>query len=171
VRAGRLRRVQAARGCLAGRACVTVGEDERRCTDATARAGLWGTRGMSAPEDFEARTAFGHLTEALDAQATLLQSLDTKQDAQAKQLASIDGHLVSMDGRLAAADGHLDSIDGHLASLDQKFDRMLERLDQLNTNITRGFTNGAARDTALEKRVKKLEGEVIALKRRAPRPR
>jgi septal ring factor EnvC (AmiA/AmiB activator) len=119
---------------------------------------------MSAPEDFDTRTAFGHLTEALDAQATVLQSLDKKQDVQATQLASIDGHLVSMDGRLAA-------VEGHLASLDTKVDAVVAQLRKLNTNIMRGFTQSAKRDGVLAERVDKLEADVAVLKRRAPRKR
>ncbi len=112
---------------------------------------------MSAPEDFDARTAFGHVAEGLKAQARYLKSLDEKQDRQATRLDSMDGHLTS--------------IDGHLASLDRKFDAMLTRLDRLNTNIVRGFTKSVQRDGDLAKRVKKLETEVAALKRRAPRKR
>jgi septal ring factor EnvC (AmiA/AmiB activator) len=133
---------------------------------------------MSAPEDFDARAAFRHVTTALDAQATHLKSLDAKQDRQAERLASIDGHLVSMDGRLAAAEGHLDSIDsrlasvdGHLASLDRKVDQVVTQLHTLNASILRGFTNGARRDAALAKRLDKLEADVAVLKRRNRAPR
>jgi hypothetical protein len=66
---------------------------------------------MATPPAFDARAAFGHLVHALDAQATVLQSVDTKQDQQAERLVSIAGHLIALDGR-AAAETHLDSIDG-----------------------------------------------------------
>ena len=89
-------------------------------------------------EEFDARQAFARVVDVLDAHTKYFQSIDRRLDEQG----------------------------GHLASLDRKFDAVLERLDRLNDNLVRGFTDGADRGQALTKRVEQLEAEVAALKTR-----
>ncbi len=84
------------------------------------------------PEEFNAREAFTHVVDALEAQAGLLRSLDAKQDAQ---------------------EAHLASVDAHLASLDRKQDAVIDQLRELNGNIVRGCTETLERTGDLTRRV------------------
>jgi hypothetical protein len=65
---------------------------------------------MSAPEDFDARTAFGHLTDALDPQATLLQSWTRSRTRRPCSSPRFDSRPALVDGHLASLDRKLDQV-------------------------------------------------------------